>query len=56
VYEPYEIDGEDVLEIWKAKAFISTNLPTPPPEPTLESLTNMMTQMQRSISDLKGSN
>jgi hypothetical protein len=25
VYEPYEINGEDVLEIWKAKAYISTH-------------------------------
>src|SRR3978361_2051433 len=53
VYEPYEINGEDVLEMWKAKAYISTHLPLPAPEPTLESLTSMMAQMQRSISDLK---
>src|ERR1700744_6058073 len=25
VYDPYEIEGEDVLEIWKAKGFISTH-------------------------------
>src|SRR5476651_1493068 len=53
VYEPYEISGEDVLEIWKAKAYISTQMPLPAPEPTLESLTSMMAQMQRSISNLK---
>ena len=51
-YEPYEINGEDVLEIWKAKAYISTQMPLPAPEPTLESLTSMMAQMQRSISNL----
>ncbi|WP_428331135.1 helix-turn-helix domain-containing protein [Mucilaginibacter sp.] len=56
VYEPYEINGEDVLEIWKAKAYISTHLPLPTPEPTLESLNTMMAQMQRSISNLQGSN
>jgi len=56
VYEPYEINGEDVLEIWKAKAYISTHMPMPTPEPTMESLTSMMTQMQRSIANLKGSN
>ncbi len=52
VYEPYEINGEDVLEIWKAKGFISTHFPEPTPEPTLESLTAMMANMQRSISNL----
>jgi len=57
VYEPYEISGEDILEIWKAKAYISTHMPLPTPEPTMESLTTMMAQMQRSISKLQqGSN
>jgi transcriptional regulator with XRE-family HTH domain len=56
VYDPYEINGEDVLEVWKAKAYISTHLPMPTPEPTMESLTNMMAQMQRSISKLEGNN
>jgi len=53
VYEPYEINGEDVLEIWKAKAYISTHMPLPSPEPTMETLTSMMAQMQRSIANLK---
>jgi transcriptional regulator with XRE-family HTH domain len=52
VYEPYEVDAEDLLEVWKAKAYISTNLPQPTPEPTMESLTSMMAQMQRSIANL----
>jgi transcriptional regulator with XRE-family HTH domain len=56
VYEPYEINGEDVLEVWKAKGFISMQMPEPTPEPTMESLTNMMTQMQRSISKLQQGN
>jgi len=56
VYEPYEINGEDVLEIWKGKGYISTHLPEPAPEPTMESLTAMMAQMQRSIAGLKNSN
>lgn len=55
-YDPYEISGEDVLEIWKAKGYISTQLPQPTPEPTMESLTSMMAQMQRSISKLQGNN
>jgi transcriptional regulator with XRE-family HTH domain len=56
VYEPYEINGEDILEIWKAKAYISTHLPLPVPEPTMESLTSMMAQMQRSIAKLQQNN
>ena len=56
VYEPYEINAEDVLEIWKAKGYISTQLPLPTPEPTMESLTTMMEQMQRSISNLQQKN
>ena len=56
VYDPYEVSGEDILELWKAKAYISTQLPQPVPEPTMESLTAMMAQMQRSISNLQQSN
>lgn len=56
VYEPYEISGEDILEVWKAKGFFSTHLPEPAPEPTMESLTSMMAHMQRSISDLQKNN
>jgi len=56
VYEPYDINGEDILEIWKAKGYFSTHLPEPTPEPTMESLTSMMAQMQRSISDLQKNN
>jgi transcriptional regulator with XRE-family HTH domain len=56
VYDPYEISGEDILELWKARAYISTHLPMPTPEPTMESLTAMMAQMQRSIADMKHSN
>ncbi len=52
VYEPYNIAGEDVLEIWKAKAYISTSFPEPTPEPTLETITSMMSQMQKSLKNL----
>lgn len=53
VYEPYNIPVDDILEIWKAKAFISSEFPQPTPEPSLETLTAMMAHMQKSISNLK---
>jgi uncharacterized protein YjgD (DUF1641 family) len=52
VYDPYAIDADDILEIWKAKAYISTTLPEPTQEPTIENLSQMMAQMQKSISQL----
>ncbi|WP_199140825.1 XRE family transcriptional regulator [Pedobacter sp. ASV12] len=52
VYDAYALPAEDILEIWKAKAYISTALPEPTPEPTIETLSSMMAQMQKSISQL----
>lgn len=52
-YDPYWVNTTDILEIWKAKAYISTDFPEPTPEPTLETLTSMMAQMQKAISGIK---
>ena len=52
IYDPYAIAAEDILEIWKAKAYISTSMPEPAPDPTMETLTQMMAQMQKSIAQL----
>lgn len=52
LYDPYTVPAEDIVEIWKAKAYISSTLPDPAPEPTIETLTNMMSQMQKSISQM----
>lgn len=52
MYDPYFIAAEDILEIWKAKAYFSSSLPEPTPEPTIETLTMMMSQMQKSLSQL----
>ena len=56
VFDPYMIATDDVLEIWKSKAYISTVFPEPAAEPTMESLTSMMSQMQKSIAQLKTGN
>ncbi len=53
VYDAYTIPAEELLEVWKAKAYISTTFPEPAPQPTMENLTNMMAQMQKSISQLQ---
>ncbi|MFD2554712.1 XRE family transcriptional regulator [Sphingobacterium tabacisoli] len=50
VYEPYWVAADEILEVWKAKAYISTEFPEPSSEPTMESLTAMMAQMQKTIS------
>jgi len=52
-YDPYWVETGDILEIWKAKAFISTDFPEASGEPSLETLTNMMAQMQKTISGMK---
>ncbi|WP_316748927.1 XRE family transcriptional regulator [Pedobacter gandavensis] len=52
LYDPYTIPSDEILEIWKAKAFISSTLPEPTPEPSIETLSSMMAQMQKSISNL----
>ncbi|MCX2449950.1 helix-turn-helix domain-containing protein [Pedobacter sp. PLR] len=52
LYDPYTIPSDEILEIWKAKAFISSSLPEPTPEPSIETLSSMMAQMQKSISQL----
>jgi len=51
-YDPYEVSGEDILELWKAKGYLSMQMPEPMAEPTMEGLTSMMAQMQRSIAKL----
>lgn len=52
VYDPYSIASDDILEIWKAKAYFTSSLPEPTPEPTIETLSTMMSQMQKSLSQL----
>ncbi|KGE12325.1 XRE family transcriptional regulator [Sphingobacterium deserti] len=49
-YDPYWVETTSIIEVWRAKAFISTALPEPNPEPTMETLTAMMAQMQKTIS------
>ena len=56
-YKPYEVRGEDVLEIWEAKAFISTDFPNPGDKKkplTLEDLGDMIRDIQADLNRIKG--
>lgn len=55
-YKPYEIKGEDVLEIWEAKAFISTDFPNPKDKSrpaSLEDIFQMILDLKSEIMRLK---
>lgn len=53
VYDAYTIGVEDILEIWKAKGYLSMQLPEPVKEATMSQLTEMVTQLQRSVKEIK---
>ncbi|WPR76474.1 XRE family transcriptional regulator [Algoriphagus sp. NG3] len=56
-YKPYEVKGEDVVEVWEAKAFISTDFPNPGDKKkplTLEDLGEMISDIRADLRTLKG--
>ncbi|WP_373399446.1 LexA family transcriptional regulator [Algoriphagus halophilus] len=56
-YKPFEIRGEDVLEAWESKAFISTDFPNPGDKKkpiTLEDLGEMIQDIQADLRKIKG--
>ncbi|GAB2495741.1 XRE family transcriptional regulator [Algoriphagus taiwanensis] len=52
-YKPYEVKGEDVLEVWEAKAFISTDFPNPGDKKNPLTLEDLGKMIQDIHSDLK---
>jgi transcriptional regulator with XRE-family HTH domain len=54
-YSTYDVNGRDILEIWEAKAFISTELPDPDDEGeiTLKKLADIVLDLQHEIIKLK---
>lgn len=59
VYAPYEVAAEHVLEVWEAKAFISTQFPeTAPaaqnPGMSMQELTSMVLDLKEEVTKLKG--
>ena len=51
-YEPYELGVDDVLELWKAKLYIS-QVPTEA-DVNLDKMKNMLEQLQEEVNNLKG--
>ena len=54
-YTPFQIDGEDVLEAWAAKAYISVQFPDveSDKEMSIENLAGVVLDLQKEILDLK---
>ncbi|MGK7396975.1 MAG: XRE family transcriptional regulator [Candidatus Cyclobacteriaceae bacterium M3_2C_046] len=55
IYPPYDIDIQDVLEIWEAKAYISMKFPGPGTENdmTIEKLASIVLDLQTEVIKLK---
>ncbi len=52
-YEPYPIALDDVMEVWKAKAYISMSFPEPEQDMSISQLTTIMMEMQKKINNLE---
>ncbi len=55
-YSPFEVDADDVLEMWEAKAYISTNFPGSSvngDHMTIEKLTSIVMDLQSEVIRLK---
>jgi transcriptional regulator with XRE-family HTH domain len=55
-YKPYEVKAEDVVEIWEAKAFISTDFPNPKDKTkpvSLDDISHMILDLKSEIIRLK---
>lgn len=56
IYKPYEIHPSEVIEVWEAKAFISTEFPGPPAkseEVSLSELADMIRDLREEIRKAK---
>lgn len=55
-YKPFEVFGEDIVEVWEAKAFISLEFPEQPDqkkEVTLEDIARMIQELKTDISSAR---
>ncbi|MBS1507454.1 MAG: LexA family transcriptional regulator [Bacteroidetes bacterium] len=54
-YAPYQVDGEDVVEAWSAKAYISVQFPDAEvkPQASVDQLANVVLDLQKELIQLK---
>lgn len=53
-YDPYTVNVEDVMEVWKAKGYISLQLPELPGEnKDLRSINNLVNDLQNQLNQIK---
>jgi len=54
-YAPYQVDGEDVMEAWSAKAYISVQFPDAEakPQASVEQLASVVLDLQKELVQLK---
>ncbi|MGK7392443.1 MAG: XRE family transcriptional regulator [Candidatus Cyclobacteriaceae bacterium M2_1C_046] len=56
-YAPYQVDADDVLELWSSKAYVSVEFPNAeaaqPADNKIEELTKMLMEMQKEIMRLR---
>ena len=54
IYEPFSIQINDVVEVWKAKGYLSFDLPEQTEEnPSVTDLSQMMAKLQSEVEKLK---
>lgn len=53
LYDPYSIHLDDILEVWKAKAYISLHFPETNVEHSIDHLTAMVKGLQKTISSMQ---
>lgn len=51
VYDPYDVPVDDVMEVWEAKAYISTEFPKP--DMSVEKLSAIVNDLQKQMLQLK---
>jgi hypothetical protein len=57
LYTPYEVEADEILEIWEATAYISTKLPDPvestDPDISFDKLKDIVIDLQQEVIKLK---